>query len=79
MFRGRTCKHRVFNFDTTIESTTDPMLENTLLNDEDQSITMICLSRASKVRCVKKIIYDLENGTDRGERNNATMYNASCH
>ena len=29
------------SFDTTVVSTTDPVVENTLLNDEDQSITMM--------------------------------------
>ena len=37
------------SFDTMAKSTTDPLSENTLLNDEDQSITVMCPSQASKL------------------------------
>ena len=30
------------SFDTTVQSTTDPVLETTFLNDEDQSATVMC-------------------------------------
>ena len=45
---SNTCTLKISFVTTVNESTTDTVLENILLNDEDLSITMMCPSRASK-------------------------------
>ena len=62
MLRGRPRKRRAFNFvpqnqeeEPAHSSSFAPVLENSVRNDEDQSTTVMCPSRAFKGKCIQKI------------------------
>ena len=62
MLRGCPRKSRAFNFlpqnqegELAHSSSSSPVLENIVINDEDQSTSVMCPSRSLKVRCIQKI------------------------